>query len=465
MGPLLASSLSLYRLRALEPLLGSKKFSAFAAVTSALALPFEATAGVYFGTVRLTPGPIPLVFAMLVVYYAIVPPSKPRYFGALGMDFSDKAFTFAVAGMLASCEGWDSIVPAVCGALVGGLYMMDTMSIQALRLPGVVYRCFSKLCRPFGSSPRRGGGGSFFGGGSGPPPARRTMRRPSRAGQALLGPGRGRGGGLFSFFTPAQQGSTRLRAPPSLPPPSEETVTSLMGMGFDRSAVLQALQQTGNDSYAAVNLLVARGGGGSAPGSSGDAGARGGRAGAPGLSPGGGGFSSEDPHHRHASLVKMTTARKLEYTSRKLRVTMSDIIAIDGDVAALAAGVADLPQSEAAPRVEGAADRGIAERRRWPQDTRASSSGREAAFKGINLAVKDDESNTWEEAEDEEEFEHETSPEFGGGAGDTDRGTQEGDEEGGEGAGKGEEEPGEKGENQAEGDEKGEMKEVEVGGG
>lgn len=52
MGPLLASSLSLYRLRALEPLLGSKKFGAFAAVTSALALPFEATAGVYFGTVR-----------------------------------------------------------------------------------------------------------------------------------------------------------------------------------------------------------------------------------------------------------------------------------------------------------------------------------------------------------------------------------------------------------------------------
>lgn len=51
---------------------------------------------------RLTPGPIPLVFAMLVVYYAIVPPSKPRYFGALGLDFSDKAFTFAVAGMVRS---------------------------------------------------------------------------------------------------------------------------------------------------------------------------------------------------------------------------------------------------------------------------------------------------------------------------------------------------------------------------
>ena len=52
MGPLLATSLSLYRLRSLEPLLGSKKFAAFVAVTSVLTIPFEASAGVYFGTVR-----------------------------------------------------------------------------------------------------------------------------------------------------------------------------------------------------------------------------------------------------------------------------------------------------------------------------------------------------------------------------------------------------------------------------
>lgn len=54
---------------------------------------------------RLTPGPIPLVFALLVVYYAIVPPSKPRYFGVLGLDFTDKAFTFAVAGMVRGERG------------------------------------------------------------------------------------------------------------------------------------------------------------------------------------------------------------------------------------------------------------------------------------------------------------------------------------------------------------------------
>lgn len=40
------------------------------------------------------------MFALLVVYYAIVPPSKPRFYGFMGMDFSDKTFTFCVAGMV-----------------------------------------------------------------------------------------------------------------------------------------------------------------------------------------------------------------------------------------------------------------------------------------------------------------------------------------------------------------------------
>lgn len=44
---------------------------------------------------------------------------------------------------LAFCEGWNSVVPAVCGAMVGGMYLMDAMSVQAVRLPNLVYRCCS----------------------------------------------------------------------------------------------------------------------------------------------------------------------------------------------------------------------------------------------------------------------------------------------------------------------------------
>lgn len=72
------------------------------------------------------------------------------------------------------------------------------------------------------------------------------------------------------------------------------------GMGFDRAAVVQALQQTGNDSFTAVNMLVARGGGrGPAPGSN-DAWGDG--SGATTSAPPGRGsaFMSEAPHD-HAS--------------------------------------------------------------------------------------------------------------------------------------------------------------------
>lgn len=44
---------------------------------------------------------------------------------------------------LACSEGWASLVPAVCGSLVGGFYVMDTMSIQSVRLPKLIYWAFS----------------------------------------------------------------------------------------------------------------------------------------------------------------------------------------------------------------------------------------------------------------------------------------------------------------------------------
>lgn len=40
------------------------------------------------------------------------------------------------------------------------------------------------------------------------------------------------------------------------PPPSEENILSLMSLGFDRNAVLAALQTTGNNLEAAANRLL-----------------------------------------------------------------------------------------------------------------------------------------------------------------------------------------------------------------
>lgn len=116
---------------------------------------------------------------------------------------------------------------------------------------------------------------------------------------------------FFAFFHGATHGCggfdqspepLTLNPTPYTPTHNQNHLSTHQGMGFDRPAVLQALQQTGNDSYAAVNVLVARAGAGSAPGSAGEAVPRGAGAATTAMSPGRGVDSfSEDPHHRHAN--------------------------------------------------------------------------------------------------------------------------------------------------------------------
>ena len=45
-------------------------------------------------------------------------------------------------------------------------------------------------------------------------------------------------------------------APRPPPPPSEEAITQLTSMGFDRQAVIRALQQTDNNVEGAANRLL-----------------------------------------------------------------------------------------------------------------------------------------------------------------------------------------------------------------
>jgi len=54
----------------------------------------------------------------------------------------------------------------------------------------------------------------------------------------------------------AQAPATAPRPPPAHPPPSEEAVELLLSMGFERQAVIQALQQTDNNIEAAANRLM-----------------------------------------------------------------------------------------------------------------------------------------------------------------------------------------------------------------
>jgi hypothetical protein len=55
-----------------------------------------------------------------------------------------------------------------------------------------------------------------------------------------------------SFFRPTSSSSSSS----TVLPPSEDSIVSLMGLGFEREVVIRALQSTGNNIEAAANLLL-----------------------------------------------------------------------------------------------------------------------------------------------------------------------------------------------------------------
>ena len=67
------------------------------------------------------PGPYPLLGALFLLYRRHTPRLHPRFFGALGFDFSEKALTYAILFQVIFSGGVGTIFPALCGALSGGV--------------------------------------------------------------------------------------------------------------------------------------------------------------------------------------------------------------------------------------------------------------------------------------------------------------------------------------------------------
>ncbi|CAM9455878.1 unnamed protein product [Phaeothamnion confervicola] len=253
---MLLCSLCLFSFRIVERQMGSKKFGAFIAIVLALATPVEAATAVYFPSVRLVPGPLPLVFALFVLYHVCIPTLHPKLLQLVGINFSEKAFTYILGFELIIFDGWNSTIPALSGAVMGILYTADALSMQGVRLPRVVYKC----CLIWHRRPA--------------PP--RPSRRASMGGIAML-----------QRLRPQSQAPLLpLRAPPPLPP-SESEVATLTSMGFDRRQALHALAQTGNSVQRAADRLLASG----QPGADGGGGGEGG---------GGGGGDGASDGHSHA---------------------------------------------------------------------------------------------------------------------------------------------------------------------
>jgi len=135
------------------------------------------------------------------------------------------------------------MLPAACGLLSGWLYASNLGEVQSWRLPGLAVRLARVFAPLVASAP--------------PPP---LPRLPGARGGAERDPrdgGFGGGGGVGGGAADANAEAAFLRDATPAGPPSEDDVATLMGMGFDRDAVLAALAAAGNSVQIAADRLLA----------------------------------------------------------------------------------------------------------------------------------------------------------------------------------------------------------------
>lgn len=219
-----------YFFRVFERQIGSNKYTVFLLFSTIMTTIFELVAVVTFkdpSPLGLSPGPYGLVFASFVPFFFDIPIStRFRIFGA---RLSDKSFVY-LAGLQLLLSSWKrSLIPGICGLLAGFAYRMNVCGIRRMKFPEAVASAVGRVFSPF--FPRT--------------PTTTVLRINTRE-------------TVNAQFGRALEGRLAATAPPLAPviPPPEESVATLVAMGFDRNRALQALAQARNDLTVATNLLL-----------------------------------------------------------------------------------------------------------------------------------------------------------------------------------------------------------------
>ncbi|KAB2620730.1 ubiquitin-associated domain-containing protein 2-like [Pyrus ussuriensis x Pyrus communis] len=215
----------LYYFRVFERQIGSNKYSVFILYTITVSLLFEilALAILKDPAVNLvTSGPYGLIFASFVPFFFDIPVSTR--FRVFGVRFSDKSFIY-LAGLQLLLSSWKrSILPGIFGIICGSLYHLNVFCIRKAKFPEFVASFLSRLSW---SS-------------MGTPPA-----APSRNVVGNAPP-----------FTARQVERNIPSSMPSATEPMEDSIATLVSMGFDRNSAGQALVQARNDITVATNILL-----------------------------------------------------------------------------------------------------------------------------------------------------------------------------------------------------------------
>jgi hypothetical protein len=200
--------------------MGSRKFCMFLMVASVFSTTFDIiVAQSLFENGLKYSGPYPLLGAGLCLFYLFTPRLHPKFFGALGFHFSEKSIQYAFALQAAAWGGWATIVPTMNGLLAG--YLATISPFNKFDLPDAVVSIVASVGERVVDSP----------------PGVVAPRAPRVARAAQPQP----------VFQPPP-------APPS--PPPESAIQQLTSMGFEREAVIQALQQSQNNVERAADRLL-----------------------------------------------------------------------------------------------------------------------------------------------------------------------------------------------------------------
>ncbi|KAJ3092150.1 hypothetical protein HK100_007010 [Physocladia obscura] len=225
----LFGSLVVYGLRVVERRLGSRKTAAHVAVAFGAYALVPAWAWVAgsganggFGFAVLAP-----VFALLVAYGALVPPTlRVR---VVGVTVSDAALLPLLAALLVLAAAPRALVPAAIGLAVGVVLRDDDADLPFARwrFPDALVALVAKLFLPLLASrspvSASSSSASSF--------ANRLQPQPQQQ----------------------QHQQQRPRPPPVI---SEDSVNTLVAMGFERSAVVTALTSNGGSVERAAASLV-----------------------------------------------------------------------------------------------------------------------------------------------------------------------------------------------------------------
>ncbi|KAJ3084249.1 hypothetical protein HDU99_002433 [Rhizoclosmatium hyalinum] len=220
---ILFSSLLIYSLRLLERQFGSNKYSSLLLTSTIVSSVVCVLVNSLFG-LKSAAGPYGPIFGALIVFSGLVPVTvRVRI---LGIGISDKVVLYILAGQLLWTQFPRSLPPAISGLIGGILWRSDELPFKSLRVPTAVAQLCEKVFMPVLGS-----------------------RGPTAVG-LLRGVNAGAGGEpprVAQEYTNQQQENNVVI--------SEESVGILVGMGFDRDAVVAALRRNGGSVERAAAAL------------------------------------------------------------------------------------------------------------------------------------------------------------------------------------------------------------------